>query len=292
MSSILLKNVVKNYYARKFFTKSKAHEVLNDISFEVKSGERTAFIGPNGSGKSTTIKILSGIIQPTTGLVSVAGITPWRNRSQLAKILGVIFGHCSQLWQSGTVEEAMKYASAVHCLTTLEYRARLSVLRESFDINPLLKKKVSKLSLGERMKCEIALGFLHDPKIILLDEPSIGLDFNAKKGFREILTTIAINSNKTILLTSHDMNDIEYVCNRVVILSKGKVVYNGELTDLKRKFAKFKIIKITAEQPLESLNIFGCEMSITSGNMINITLDLEKNSIANCISVIAKKNRF
>ncbi|WP_301282744.1 ATP-binding cassette domain-containing protein [unidentified bacterial endosymbiont] len=292
MSSLLLNNVSKTYYTRRVFTPSTAHEVLSDLSFEVKPGERVALVGPNGSGKSTTIKILSGIIQPTIGVVSVAGITPWRHRSQVAKILGVLLGHCSQLWPNGSVEEALQYASAVHGLTTTEYHARVSTLGESLDIHPLLKKKVTKLSSGERMKCEIALGFLHDPKIMLLDEPSIGLDFNAKRVFRELLTTVAINSNKTILLTSHDMNDIEPICQRVLILSQGKLVYHGAITDLKRKFAKFKVIKIIAERLPESLNILGCEISTTGENMINITLDLEKNSIANCIADIAKKISF
>lgn len=280
MSSLLLNNVGKIYYTRRVFTPSTAHEVLSDLSFEVKPGERVTLIGPNGSGKSTTIKILSGIIQPTIGLVSIAGIPPWRHRSQVAKILGIILGHCPQLWPNGSVEEALQYASAVHGLTPAEYHARVSILGESLDIHPLLKKKVTKLSSGERMKCEIALGFLHDPKIMLLDEPSIGLDFNTKRDFIKILTTAAINSNKTILLTSHDMNDIEQVCNRVLILSQGKLVYDGEITDLKRKFAKFKVIKIIAERLPESLNFLGCDVSITGKNMINITLDLEKNSIA------------
>ena len=197
---------------------------LENISFEITLGELVGLIGPNGSGKSTTIKILCGILRPTSGSVTITGLIPWNQQKILAKKIGVVFGQRSQLSFHLSVRESFKLLSYIYEMRSTEFRNRLNFLSESLEITTLLDMPVRKLSLGERIRCEIVAALLHSPQIIILDEPTIGLDIFAKNRLRNLISEISHHDSVTVLITSHDLMDIEKVCDRVIGMQQGNIV--------------------------------------------------------------------
>ena len=200
-------------------------EAVRDISFQMEQGELLGFIGPNGAGKSTTIKILTGILHPTSGEASVLGFTPWRERQSLAYHIGAVFGQRPQLWYHLPAVDTFYLLGKIYETENRELRRRMDFLAEAFEIEHLLETPVRKLSLGQRMRCEVAASLLHKPRLLLLDEPSIGLDVVAKQRIRETIRRMNEAEGVGVLLTSHDAGDIEALCKRVIIINHGEIIY-------------------------------------------------------------------
>lgn len=222
------------------------------LNLEVRAGERIAFIGPNGSGKSTTIKMLTGILHPTSGDAVVLGMNPWRERKRLAYHLGSVFGQKSQLWFHLPPVETYYLLAKIFELDPAFYRSRLDRLVEAFGIAPYLNTPVRKLSLGERMRCEVVASILHRPSLLLLDEPTIGLDVIAKGKLREHIRTTNEEEGTTIFITSHDAGDVESLAERVVVIADGAVVFDGGVDELRRRYLRVKRLEARLAEPLRA----------------------------------------
>ena len=289
---ILLSQISKDYVQKRFFKPVSSQRVLDDISFSVNEGERIGFIGPNGSGKSTTIKILSGIIRPTEGIVFVNGIEPTKNRLQLSYDIGVVFGHCQQMYQHLSVEQNFYLNKVIYEITDDVYQKRIIELDNYFGISNLFSKTTGKLSLGQKMRCEISLSLLHNPKIIFLDEPTIGLDIRAKLQLRQILKEMTRNENKTLILTSHDMDDIEDVCDRIIMIDKGKMVFDGALHHLKQRHNKIKTIHILTSEFPKAFNLQGCFIKNKTYDAVDIEVHLDNVSLNKALAHIVSTVPF
>jgi ABC-2 type transport system ATP-binding protein len=229
-----------------FFPEYKLIDALGGVSFEIAEGERVAIIGPNGAGKSTTLKMLSGILEPTSGDARVFGLTPWRERKQLAYKIGVVFGQRSQLWGELPASESFKLLGHIYDQSGPVFERRRAELIERFDIGGLLGQPVQRLSLGQRMRCEIVASLLHAPSLLFLDEPTIGLDITAKAVIRDFITENARETGQTVVLTSHDTRDIELVCERVIVINQGRIVVDQPTDQLRRQFLARKLVTLHA----------------------------------------------
>jgi ABC-2 type transport system ATP-binding protein len=216
---------------------------VDGVDFTMHAGEMLAFIGPNGAGKSTTIKMLTGILYPSDGAASVLGYVPWQERRQLAYRIGSVFGQKPQLWYHLPAEDTFQLFARIYELDMDAFRRRRAFLVEAFHLADILDVPVRKLSLGQRMKCEIAASLLHGPRIIFLDEPTIGLDVIAKQQIREAIRALNEVEQTTIFLTSHDTGDIESLCERVVIINHGRVIFDDSMTVLKRQYLRRKVVE-------------------------------------------------
>lgn len=233
-------NVLKSFIKRQKVTIN----AVKDININIKKGEKVGFLGPNGAGKSTTIKMMTGILQPTQGEIQILGYNPQKNKKNYLKNIGVIFGQKSQLWIDLPAEDSFYLHKDIYNINPKEFQERLTYLTKILQIQEIMKRPVRNLSLGERMKCEFALALLHNPPVLFLDEPTIGVDAISKDEIRNFLDQINKKFNTTFILTTHDMDDIEEVCNRIIIIDQGKIIYDGNLTELKKKYVKYTNIKI------------------------------------------------
>ncbi len=225
-------------------------EAVRGISFAVEPGELLAFIGPNGAGKSTTIKMLTGILYPSSGQAQVLGLTPWRDRRKLAYKIGSVFGQKPQLWYHLPPIDTFYLFSKIYELEERAFKQRLNFLIEAFEIGDLVTTPVRKLSLGQRMRCEIAASLLHRPQVIFLDEPTIGLDVVAKQQIRDTIKGLHEEEGTTIFLTSHDAGDIESICKRVIVVNHGTILYDDRLSALKRRYLTRKEIDVRFAEAL------------------------------------------
>lgn len=228
-----------------FSPEYKTITAVDRISFEIGKGERVAFIGPNGAGKSTTIKMLSSILYPTSGTALIKGLVPWENRKKIACDIGTVFGQRSQLWYNLPVQDSFALMGKIYNLEEIAFKRRLSRLVRLFEIRDLLNSPTRSLSLGQRMRCEIVASLLHKPQILFLDEPTIGLDVTAKEIIRDLVKKQALEEDTTLLLTSHDTDDMEKVCNRVIIINKGKIIFDDSLDRLKESYLNKKYVEVT-----------------------------------------------
>lgn len=219
-------------------------EAVRDISFEVDHGEFVGYIGPNGAGKSTTIKMLTGILHPTTGEVSVGGVNPHQDRRRAVRRLGVVFGQRSQLWWDLPVKDSFDILAEMYGVSPREKRLRLNQFAELLDLHEFWMTPVRKLSLGQRMRADIAAAMLHDPDLLFLDEPTIGLDVHAKRNIRQFLRRLNREMGKTILLTTHDMDDIEQLCSRVMVIQQGQLSYDGTIGTLRNMIGLPTVMRI------------------------------------------------
>lgn len=226
-------------------------EAVKSVSLELDEGELLAFIGPNGAGKSTTIKMLTGILFPTGGEASVLGCVPWKQRRELAYHIGSVFGQKPQLWYHLPPVDTFELFAHIYELDRAAFEKRQAFLVEALGIGDLLHTPVRKLSLGQRMRCEITASLLHAPRILFLDEPTIGLDVVAKQQLREAITTLHDQEKLTIFLTSHDAGDVESLCKRVVVINHGQVIFDDRTSALKRRFLRRKIIGVRFGQPVD-----------------------------------------
>lgn len=235
-----IKEAIKMLFSKSF----QEIKALDNISFEVNSGEIVGYIGPNGAGKSSSIKIMCGILVPDSGECQINGLIPWKNRISNSKNIGVVFGQRSQLWWDVPVIDSFELLKKIYKIDKNVYEKNLKELVEILDIQSIIKMPLRQLSLGQRMRCEFAASLLHNPKILFLDEPTIGLDALSKRVIREFIKKINKERGVTILLTTHDMQDIEAVANRIILIGKGKILFNGPINKFKKLVSNDKIIKL------------------------------------------------
>jgi len=250
-----LRNSIKNLFFREKLTKT----AVNDISFEIEAGEVVGFLGPNGAGKTTTLKMLSGILHPTGGKASVLGFTPWERRKAFKMQFAIVMGQKNQLWWDLPANESLFLNKCIYEIDDRTYESTLAELTELLDVKGLLDVQVRRLSLGERMKMELIAALIHKPKLIFLDEPTIGLDLISQKKFRDFFKYYNQEKKATILLTSHYMEDVEDLCKRVVIINQGRIVFDGDLQKVNEVFAQSKVIKLQLSERVgrEALAAFG-----------------------------------
>ena len=225
-----LGGAVRDLFARNY-SRLKA---VDSVSFTLTPGEMVGYIGPNGAGKSTSVKMLTGILVPTSGSVAANGFTPYRERMAYTRTIGAVFGQRTQLWWDIAVVESFRLLKRIYDVSDRDYEARMARFDEILEIKRYLHQPVRKLSLGERMRCDLAAALLHNPPLLFLDEPTIGLDLLAKESIREFLKEVNRNFGTTILLTTHDLLDIEELCSRLMIIDRGRILFDGPLADLKR----------------------------------------------------------
>ncbi|MDD5703042.1 MAG: ATP-binding cassette domain-containing protein [Dehalococcoidales bacterium] len=228
-----------------FKSEVKIVNAVRGISFSVDVGEVVGFIGENGAGKSTTIKIMSGILYPTSGEVTVNGMRPYENRKRNAMNIGVIFGQRTRLMWDLPMQDSFELYKEIYRIPDETYKRNVAFFTEILNMGDFLKTPVRQLSLGQRMKVDISLSLLHDPKILYLDEPTIGLDVLAKSNIREFIIKSNAERGTSIILTSHDMKDLDHVCNRIVLISKGSLIFDGKTDEFKRKYGGSTLIKAT-----------------------------------------------
>ncbi|WP_257350816.1 ABC transporter ATP-binding protein [Pseudalkalibacillus decolorationis] len=241
------------------------HQAVDSISLKIKPGEMVGYIGENGAGKSTTIKMLTGILTPTAGNVRINGMNPHKERERFVKTIGVVFGQRSQLWWDIAVQESFRLLKKVYNVSDEDYKSHMGLVIEALDIAPLLDKPVRKLSLGQRMRCELAAALIHNPPLLFLDEPTIGLDVLVKLKIREFLKELNDRYQTTVVLTTHDLTDIEALCERVIMLDEGKIIYDGALSQLKTSWGEGKQIQFHFTSPKtreELLETTGSELVV------------------------------
>ncbi len=268
---------VKNFFA----PEKKEIKAVDDISFNVKSGERVAFIGPNGAGKSTTIKMLTGILYPTAGKVNVLGLDPSKDRKKLAYKIGTVFGQRSQLLPNLPLTDSLEFFGVMYDLSDEEIEKRIKELVELFDMQSFAGQPVRKLSLGQRMRAEVAASLIHKPSIIFLDEPTIGLDVVAKKSLRDLLLRVNKEEKTTIFLTSHDVGDIESLCDRTIIINHGRLVKDLPTEELAREFVREKNINITPETSFQEFPELpeGIRYVAKERNKVTVSVNLDKINV-------------
>ena len=229
----------QNLFVREYIT---VHAV-DHVTFAIEPGEMVGYIGANGAGKSTTIKMLTGILVPTSGHLLASGFVPHRERRRYTRHLGAVFGQRTQLWWDIAVVESFRLLKEIYEVSDEDYRRRLGVFSEILNVKEYLHTPVRKLSLGERMRCDLAASLLHNPPLLFLDEPTIGLDVVAKDRIREFLKEVNRTERTTVLLTTHDLADIEELCRRIIVIDKGKVLFDGSLATMKDRLAEYNQVK-------------------------------------------------
>jgi ABC-2 type transport system ATP-binding protein len=275
---------LKSLFSRKY----KTVHALRNVSFSIDEGEMVGYIGPNGAGKSTTIKIMSGILNPDSGQCIVNGRTPWKDRVNHVRDIGVVFGQRSQLWWDVPVIDSFSLIKDIYKVPENQYKKNINELSEMLNIGEIIKTPTRQLSLGQRMRCEIAASLIHNPKILFLDEPTIGLDSVSKISVREFIKNINQERKTTVILTTHDTQDIEALTKRIILIGKGKVLLDGQLEDLKEKFNTERTI---------TLNYYGDLSEVCSGLEIKekydgravIDVDTDKISVSESIGYLSSK---
>lgn len=240
-----------------FKRKYKIVNALTDVSFEIEEGDIVGYIGPNGAGKSTTIKIMSGILNPTSGECEIDGYCPWKDRKKYVKNIGVVFGQRSQLWWDVPVIESFDLLKDIYKIPDVVYKENLELLTKTLNLEDLLIRPLRQLSLGQKMKCELAGALLHKPKILFLDEPTIGLDAVTKLAVRDFIKYINKQWKTTIILTTHDMNDIDALTNKIILIGRGKILYNGSFTAIKNKYGATKTINVQFAKAYKNIVLNG-----------------------------------
>ena len=254
-------------------------EAVRDITFDVDAGERVAYIGPNGAGKSTSIKILTGILHPTAGHASVLGVVPWQDRKRLAARIGTLFGQRSQLWFELTTRQTLHLLARIYRLDADDARRRTDELAELLDASDLIDRPVRSLSLGQRMRCELAATVLHGPEVLFLDEPTIGLDLIAKQRFREMVVRLNEEHGTTVFLTSHDVADIEHVADRVVVINHGTIIYDDQVGRMRRSLLQTKLLEVRFEEAPGPLEIDGVQVTRESDTVYGLVVDTRRLSV-------------
>jgi len=277
------------------FVSPKFQDVVavNNISFEINTGEIVALIGPNGAGKTTTLKVLTGLLQPTDGSILVAGYTPGKRQHSFLKVISMVLGNKSQMLWDIPALDTFHVLGEIYQIGKNEVKQRIDELSSMLEMEDILKKPVRNLSLGERMKCELVASLLHRPQVLFLDEPTLGLDITIQNRLRNFILQYNQRFQATILLTSHYMADIERLCSRVLLIHHGELIYDGALNDLSEQLSNTKLIRVTVSEPLSDLEAqdwssFGVE--ILEQNHQSFTLRVEKTQAPACTAMLL--NRF
>lgn len=287
------KGAIKSFFSTEYITK----KAVDDISFEINDGEIVGYIGANGAGKSTTIKMMTGILTPTSGRVYVNNLVPYENREENAKNIGVVFGQKTQLWWDLPISETFSLLKDIYDVSDADFEERMRFLKEVLGLGEFFLSPVRTLSLGQRMRADLAAALIHNPQVIYLDEPTIGLDVVVKENVRKAIKEINSKYGTTIILTTRDLDDIEELCNRIIIIDKGKKIYDGEIKGVKEEYGYLATVEIQVKEEisLESLNIFDDiykdkDFKIDfKENKLFITFNINKISSSEIISRVMKK---
>ena len=264
-------------------------KALDDLSFTIDDGEMVGYIGPNGAGKSSTIKILSGILTPDSGVCNINGRTPWLDRVNHVKDIGVVFGQRSQLWWDVPVVDSFELIRDIYRIPDTNYKRNVSELTELLNLEKILKTPARQLSLGQRMRCEIAASLLHDPKILFLDEPTIGLDAVSKIAVRDFIRTLNLEKKTTVILTTHDMQDIEALTERIILIGKGKVLLDGPLNDLKAAGSDYRTLTIAFKGAFPSELPEGVTCTERLSERAVLSVDTSVIAVSDIIAVLSQK---
>jgi len=275
---------LKTFFNRKY----KYIDAIKDISFSIKKGEIVGYIGPNGAGKSTTIKILSGILVPDSGSVVIDKKIPWKERKEYVSNIGVVFGQRSQLWWDIPAIDSFNLLKDIYKIPDDKYNKNLNELIELLNLKDIINVPVRQLSLGSRMRCEIAASLLHSPKILFLDEPTIGLDAVSKKIVRDFIKKLNKRNNVTVILTTHDMADIEALAKRIILIGKGEVLYDGTLSKLKKNYDYLRKIKVITKDKISIKKDYIVDFKDTKEGL-EFTIDIRKVEISDFIKLISSK---
>lgn len=282
-----LTGIVKGLFVRK----TKEHHALTDVSFDIEKGDIVGYLGPNGAGKSTTLKILSGIMTPTTGEVLVNGIRPYDNRKANAKQIGVVFGHKTQLWWDLPAIDSLRLMKDMYQVDETSFNKNLDDFVDILDLKNFVDKPVRQLSLGQRMRVEIAASLLHNPDILFLDEPTIGLDVVAKQKIRDFILKVNKERNITVILTTHDMGDISSLCNKIILIDGGQVKFNGNTKVFEQKYGSNVVLECMIKSPdqLNNLKLEIGEIIEQEDNKLMIKFNKEENSLIEIIPHITSQ---
>jgi len=267
-------------------------EAVPGLSFQMESGELLGFIGPNGAGKSTTIKMLTGILFPSGGEAQVLGYVPWKQRRELAYHIGTVFGQRPQLWYHLPAVDTFALFGKIYEMDDRDTNRRIADLSERFEIEDLLETPVRKLSLGQRMRCEVAASLLHQPKLLLLDEPSIGLDVVAKQRIRDSIREMAQDENVGVLLTSHDAGDLEALCKRVIIINHGQIVYEDRVSNLKRRFLTSKLVEVRyADEVPKNYSLDGADVLKVGRYGVKLQFDTRTTPVDKVMTLLSSRGQ-
>jgi ABC-2 type transport system ATP-binding protein len=274
-------------------------EAVAGISLDIEAGEIVGYIGPNGAGKSTTIKMMTGILKPTGGVLQINDLVPYENRIKQAQNMGVVFGQRSQLWWDLPVIESFKILKEIYKVDQETFDHHMGLFNDLVGLKSLYSQQVRTLSLGQRMLCDITASFLHNPQVVFLDEPTIGLDISVKAKMRAVIKELNRERNTTIILTTHDLGDVEALCNRIIIIDKGKILYDGKAKQVNTLFGAYRTLKLQIENctetVLELLNVkltnkFGSESSITIAQTeefwTDITIDQARTPLSDVLNFV------
>ncbi|MBB6623153.1 ABC transporter ATP-binding protein [Clostridium gasigenes] len=288
------KGAIKSFFSNEYTSKV----AVDNISFEIKKGEIVGYIGANGAGKSTTIKMMTGILTPSSGTVSVNGLIPYEKREDNAKNIGVVFGQKTQLWWDLPISETFTLLKDIYNVSDDDFEKRMAFLNEVLDLEPFYLSPVRTLSLGQRMRADLAAALIHNPKILYLDEPTIGLDVVVKEKVRKAIKLINDEFNTTIILTTHDLIDIEELCSRIIIIDNGQKIYDGKINDIKTLYGYLTTIEIQFKEDikLEDLNLTN-EIELHDDefkievieNKFMITFNKNKTTVAEIMSKVMKQ---
>jgi ABC-2 type transport system ATP-binding protein len=262
-------------------------EAVDDVSFSVEAGEAIGYIGPNGAGKSTTIKLLTGILVPSSGRVTVADMDPSRDRVRLAARIGVVFGQRTQLWWDLPLADSFELLRYVYRIPIDRFRSNLETFVDILDLQPLLETPVRQLSLGQRMRGDLAAAMLHDPEIVFLDEPTIGLDVVAKERIRRFLAELNTERGVTVILTTHDLSDVERLCRRILIIDRGRLIYDGDLGGVAESFEAESTLVVDLYEPRPPIEVPGATVARVDGPRQWLKFRRGETSAAELIATVA-----
>ena len=281
-----IKGSIKSIFKPKY----KIIKAVKNISFEVEKGEMIAFIGPNGAGKSTTIKMMTGILYPDSGSIKVIDYDPVKDRKKLAYNIGTVFGQKEQLWTHLTPYDNFKFFGAIYDIPESRIEKRIEELKQLFELDEFINTPVRNLSLGQRIGCEIVASLIHEPKVLFLDEPTIGLDPVVKENIRSLIKRMNKEFKTTIFLTSHDVGDIEKLCKRVIIVNKGQIVLDDTMENLKYHYLNKKIVDAKMKEKVNLDDEEGITILKDKGYNLKIEVDTKKRSVADAIKLLNPDN--
>ena len=273
-----------------FKPKYKIVHAVNNINLNIEKGEIIAFIGPNGAGKSTTIKMLTGILYPDSGSIKVMGIDPVKERKKLAYEIGTVFGQKEQLWTHLTPYDNFKFFAAIYDIPNSVAEKKINELIMLFELNDFINTPVRNLSLGQRIRCEIVASIIHEPKVLFLDEPTIGLDPVVKENIRSLIKRMNKEYKTTIFLTSHDVSDIEKLCKRVIIINNGQVVLDDSMENLKYHYLNKKIVEVKMKEKVSINDEEGINVLKDKGYNLKVEVDITKRSVTDVIKLLNPDN--
>lgn len=288
-----LKGSIKDLFSRDY----RIVRAVDNINLHVEQGEIVGFLGPNGAGKSTTIKMMTGVLEPSGGKLMVNGRIPYKDRTKNCQEIGVVFGQRSQLWWALPLIESFKLLKDIYQISDENYNEMLELYGSMVDLEPLLHKPVRQMSLGQRTLSDILAAFLHNPKVVFLDEPTIGLDVAMKSKIREMILELNRRKNTTVILTTHDMGDVDALCHRIVIIDKGKMLYDNDIDHLKKFFGAYRTLKIRPREDVEEaagklkteLTVF--EVSVTNDDTwISILVNEEKARVMKVLEAVQENH--